>query len=127
MSTISIEVADFVALIEARGRRLYVAEDLIDLTNLERSNNIYVVELGEGSVGAENKNPKITKACHYLLGEGNCMKIGEFEDELRLEALELPDQTASFKLRLPDGKQRIVYGKVDIELVASYKTILEQT
>ncbi len=131
MSTTSLEVADFVSFIETIGRRLYVADDAIDLRNLEKENNVYVLELADGppNGGARGggRERKVTKAHHYLLGKGNCMKVAEFEDEIRLEALQLPTRARAFPITLPDGREKVASGVADMELVASYRTILEKS
>ncbi|MDA4117961.1 MAG: hypothetical protein OK455_06410 [Thaumarchaeota archaeon] len=131
MSTISTEVADFVAFLETKGRRVFVAEDVIDLSNLDRSNNIFVLQMPGGSTAAGGRGGgfgerRVVKVYHYALGKGTCMKVAEYEDELRLEALDLPYHATAFPIILPDGKEKLVSGVVDRELVGSYRNILEQ-
>jgi len=83
------------------------------------------LELAERSADGGARLPKVVKVSHYLLGEGNCMKVGEFEDALGLEALKLPQRAGPLAITLPDGKEKVFSGALDRELVASYRTILQ--
>lgn len=122
---------EFVGLIESQGRRVYVTTDLINLGKLDQHNDIYILQLTDSSTAAGGRGGglgerRVVKAFHYSLGEGECIKVAEFDDEERLESLDLPYHATAFPIILPDGKEKLVTGVVDGDLVASYKTTLGQ-
>ncbi len=125
-------VADeFVALIESSGRRVLVAERLIDLRKLDQPNEIYVLQLPDSSTAAGGRGGgfgerHVIKAYHFRCGEGICMKVAEFDDAENLESLDLPYHATAFPIVLPDGKEKLVSGVVDKELVFSYRETLGQ-
>jgi hypothetical protein len=131
MSNIPPGAEDFIELIGTKGRRVLVAEDLIDLRKLDGPNDIFVLQLPDGSTAAGGRGGglgerRVVKAYHYRCGQGECLKVGEYEDDERLESLDLPYHATAFPVILPDGKERLVSGVADKELAASYKTILTQ-
>ena len=125
MSTVSTEVANFVSLIEARGPWVIVAEEVMDLRNLDRPNNIFVLQLLNGG-GSGPGGRRAAKVYHYAIGKGECVKVADYEDELRLEELELPPRTRALSIILPNGETKSASGVIDKELVAYYRTILER-
>ncbi len=129
MSATPSGVAEFVSFIETKGRRVFVTEDEVDLRRLDRPNNIYVLQLPDASTAAGGRGGgfgerRVVKVYHYVCGQGDCRKIGEFEDEERIENLDLPYHATAFPIILPEGKEKLVTGVVDRELVKSYATTL---
>src|ERR1700704_2919068 len=102
MFTISEEVADFLALIETEGPWFIVAEDAVDLRNLNLPNNIFVLQLSNAPMAVGGG--RVVKAYHYAIGKGECVRVAKYEDELRLEGLEVPSWKAALAIILPDGK-----------------------
>jgi hypothetical protein len=51
--------------------------------------------------------------------------VGEFEDEERIETLDLPYHATAFPILLPGGKEKLVSGVVDKELAGSYARALQ--
>lgn len=116
-------------LIQARGRRVYVAEQLIDLTDLTNKNAIYILQLPDGSTVAGGRGGglgerRIVKVYHYSCGNGPCEKVGETEDDSKLDTLDLPYHATAMPIKLPDGKEALVSGVVDASFVSTYRQIL---
>lgn len=121
---------EFIKLIESRIRCVYVAERQIDLNRLDEPNTIFVLQLPEGfatatgSRGGGFGDRRILKVYQYMCGDGDCKKVNESDDEKVTESLDLPYHAAAFPIILPDGKEKIVSGVADVELVAAYKRSL---
>jgi hypothetical protein len=123
--------AEFIEFLESKGRRVFVTSEVIDLGKLQGHNDIYILQLTDSSTAAGGRGGglgerRVVKAYHYSCGEGECIKVAEFDDEERLESLDLPYHATAFPILLPDGKEKLVTGVVDKDLVASYKTTLGQ-
>jgi hypothetical protein len=122
---------EFVALIESQGRRVLVADRLIDLQKLDQPNEIYVLQLPGGSTAAGGRGGgfgerRVIKAYHFRCGDGVCMKVAEFDDAENLEALDLPYHATAFPIVMPDGKEKLLSGVADKDLVVSYHETLGQ-
>lgn len=122
---------DFIALIESRGRRVLVAERLVDLRNLDQPNEIYVLQLPDSSTAAGGRGGgfgerHVIKAFHFRCGKGVCMKVGEFDDPENLESLDLPYHATAFPIIMPSGEEKLVSGVVDKDLASSYREDLYQ-
>jgi hypothetical protein len=122
---------EFMEFIETKGRRVFVTTEVINLGKLDQHNDIYILQLADGSTAAGGRGGglgerRVVKAYHYSYGEGECIKVAEFDDVERLESLDLPYHATAFPIMLPDGKEKLVSGVVDKDLVASYKTTLGQ-
>ena len=121
---------EFIRLIESKGRRVFVSEEMIDLGKLDLPNDIFILQLPDGSTAAGGRGGgfgerRVIKAYHYKCGQGECLKVAETEDEERLESLDLPYHATAFPIMLPGEKEKLVSGVADKELVVSYRTILE--
>jgi hypothetical protein len=108
-------VSEFITFIETKGRRVFVTEEVVDLRALDKPNNIYALQLPDGSTAAGGRGGgfgerRIIKVYHYSSGEGGCRKVAEFEDEEKLESLDLPYHATAFPIILPDGKEKLVSG-----------------
>jgi len=111
-------------------RCVYVTERPIDLKKLEGPNTIFVLQLpegfstGSGSRGGGFGERRILKVYEYFCGQEDCMRVKEFEDQEMIERLDLPYHAAAFPIILPDGKEKLVSGVADVELVAAYRRAL---
>jgi len=120
---------EFIALIESMGRRVFVTDDLIDLGKLEQPNEIYVLQMLSASTAAGGRgggmgDRRVVKVYHFTCGHGECKKVGEVEDEGKIESLDLPYHATAFPILLPDGKEKLVSGVADKALTASYRAAL---
>jgi hypothetical protein len=124
------DLQEFVSLIESRMRFVYVTERPIDLKKLDGPNTIFVLQLPEGfstvagSRGGGFGEIRILRVYQYLCGQGECRRVNEFEDQEMIERLDLPYHAAAFPIILPDGKEKLVSGVADLELVAAYRRAL---
>jgi hypothetical protein len=122
---------EFIALIESMGRRVFVTDDLIDLGKLDQPNEIYILQMLSASTAAGGRgggmgDRKVVKVFHYSCGNGECKKVSETEDEGKIESLDLPYHATAFPILLPGGKEKLVSGVADKDLVASYRRVLDQ-
>ena len=129
MSATPAGVAEFITFIETKGRRVFVTDDVVDLRMLDKPNNIYVLQLPDGSTAAGGRGGgfgerRVVKVYHYSCGQGDCKKVGEFEDAEKIESLDLPYHATAFPIILPEGKEKLVSGVIDRELVSSYASTL---
>ena len=116
-------------LTKEMGRRLFVAENPIDLSTTTQGRNcVYILELptGAGSAGGRVGGigeRRIEKAFCFRQENGKWLKVYETESPEKLESFELPYHAAGLGVRLPDGTERIVSGVVDEELIERYNQI----
>lgn len=120
---------ELIALIESRGRRVLVTEDMVDLGRLDRPNEIYILQMPDASTAAGGRGGgfgerRVVKVYHYSCGHGECKKTGEFEDEEKIENLDLPYHATAFPVLLPGGKEKLLSGVVDKQLAATYRAAL---
>jgi hypothetical protein len=120
---------EILELINGRGRKVYVAEKMINLGDLGVSNNIYVLQLPDGSTAAGGRGGgfgerRIVRVYHFECGGGSCRKVGEFEDDERLDSLDLPYHATAMPILDPQGNERLVSGVVDAQFAESYRFAL---
>ena len=112
-------------LTKEKGRRLFVAENPINLSATQGRNCVYVLELptGTGSAGGRVGGigeRRIEKAFCFRQENGKWLKVYETESPEKLEGFDLPYHAAGLEVRLPDGTEKIVSGVVDEELIGEY-------
>lgn len=106
-----------------------MTERSVDLKKLDESNTIFVLQLPEGfstatgSRGGGFGDRRVLKVYCFKCAAGDCMKISESSDKSVTEKLELPYHAAAFPIVLPDGKEKVVSGVADIELVDAYRKV----
>lgn len=121
---------ELIQLIDDGGRRVYVAESLIDFTKTQAvKNTIFILQLPEGSTAAGGRGGglgerRVVKTYHFRVEDGGCRKVGETEDAEKLERLDLPYHATALPIVMPDGSERLVSGVVDPEFVSSYVQVL---
>jgi hypothetical protein len=129
MSTTPPGAQEFIRLIETKGRRVFVTEELIDLRSLDQPNEIYILQMPDGSTAAGGRGGgmgerRVVKVYHYSCGQGDCRKVAEFEDAEKIESLDLPYHATAFPIILPGGEEKLVSGVADKELAGSYSRVL---
>jgi hypothetical protein len=113
-----------------KSRRLFVAENAIDLSCEAKQNCIYILELPNTAPGAAGGRVggigerKIQKAYCFRQANGKWMKVYETESADKLEKFNLPYHAAGLGVRLPDGTEKVVSGVVDPELIGEYNQII---
>ena len=117
---------ELVFLLNENGRRIFVAEDTIDLSTAHGSNCVYVLELPGASLGKVGGRVggigerKLSKLLCFQQHDGKWTKAFETEDLERLERMELPYHATGLSVFLPDGRETVVSGVVDQEFVRKY-------
>lgn len=117
-------------LASEKSRRLFVAENPIDLSTKDGQNCVYILELPTAAPGAAGGRVggigerKIQKAYCFRQADGKWIKVYETESVEKLERLDLPYHAAGLSVRLQDGAERVVSGVVDQELIDKYNQVV---
>jgi hypothetical protein len=123
------DLSKLVEIIKSSGRRVYVVERELNLSRLGEKNTVYILELPTGSNAAGGRGGgfgerRITRVYHFECGEGLCRKVGEVEDDERLDALDLPYHATAMPIIDSEGKEKLVSGVIDASFVGSYRETL---
>ena len=124
-------LAELLELVKGKGRMVYVTEKPVDLRDLNTPNTIYILQLPEGSRAAGGRGGgfgerRIIKLFQFRLGGGTCTKVGETEDDAKLDLLDLPYHATAMPVLDVDGGERLVTGVIDPSFVSGYASALEQ-
>jgi len=122
-------LSEFMELVNAKGRRVYVLAKPVDLRVVESPNDIYVLQLPDGSTAAGGRGGgfgerRIVKVYHFECGPGGCRKTSETEDDERLDALDLPYHATAMPILDPQGNEKLVSGVIDPPFADSYRKAL---
>ncbi len=113
-------------LLSEKGRRLFVAENDVNLKSLEGRNSIFILQLPEGGLSAGGRaggfgERRVEKLYAFHYENGSCRKLFEVDSPEKLDRFELPYHASGTPVVLPDGSEKIVSGVIDPEFVESYK------
>jgi len=117
-------------LASEKSRRLFVAENPIDLSVSQGQNCIYILELPSSAPGAAGGRVggigerRIQKAYCFRQADGKWIKVYETESPEKLARFDLPYHAAGLSVLLPDRTERVVSGVVDPELIDSYDQVV---
>lgn len=122
-------LSEFLELVNSKGRRVYVTSKPIDLRTPDLPNDIYVLQLPDGSTAAGGRGGgfgerRIVKVYHFEAGEGGLRKVSEIEDDERLDALDLPYHATAMPILDPQGNEKLVSGVIDPPFAQSYREVL---
>jgi len=114
-------------------RRIFVAQEQIDLRSNDHENYLFVLELSTerpgvagGRVGGIGER-RIQKLLGFRIQNRECRKVFETENPEQLERFELPYHAAGLSITLLDGAEKVVTGVVDAELVERYNQVIQST
>jgi hypothetical protein len=113
-------------LLSDKSRRIFVAEDSVDLRVNDSRNCVYVLQLRESALGAAGGRiggigeRKLVKLYCFRSENREWIKVYETDNDEKLGRLELPYNAAGLSVTLPDGSEKVVSGVVDERLVQSY-------
>ncbi|MGA2784777.1 MAG: hypothetical protein ABSF09_08785 [Candidatus Bathyarchaeia archaeon] len=113
-------------LVKEKTRRIFVAENPIDLSTSQGQNCVYVLELPGSSPGSAGGRiggvgeRKVVRLLRYQQEGGIWSKMREWGDPEELEGLELPYHATGLSVLLPDKTEKVVSGVVDAEFIRSY-------
>lgn len=122
-------LSEFLELVNGKGRRVYVASRPIDLRSVDTPNDIYVLQLPDGSTAAGGRGGgfgerRIVKVYHFESGEGGLRKVAEIDDEERLGALDLPYHATAMPILDAQGGEKLVSGVIDTPFAEEYRKVL---
>ncbi|HYW02255.1 MAG TPA: hypothetical protein VE862_12355 [Candidatus Acidoferrum sp.] len=117
---------ELIKLASEKSRRIFVAQNSIDLSVSQGHNCVYVLQLpvdapgsAGGRVGGIGER-KIVKISCFKQENGNWIKLYDSDNEEKLEKFELPYHAAGLAVILPDRTEKVVSGVVDQEFVQRY-------
>lgn len=116
-------------LVVEKGRKILVAENPVDLKNLQTGNSVYILQLPEGGTAAGGRaggfgERRLEKLYAFHYENGACYKLFEVDSPERLERYDLPYHAAGTPIILPDGSEHVISGVIDPEFVESYKRVV---
>ena len=122
-------LSQFLELVGAKGRRVYVASRPIDLRTPEIPNDVYILQLPDGSTAAGGRGGgfgerRIVRVYHFEFGGGGCRKVSEEEDDSKLDELDLPYHATAMPILDLQGNEKLVSGVIDPSFTESYRAIL---
>jgi hypothetical protein len=109
-----------------RSRRIFVAEDSIDLSRSEGRNCVYVLELPSAAPGAAGGRigglgeRRVQRVLCFRRESDKWLKVYETDVGEKVEKFDLPYHAAGLDVVMPDGSTRVISGVVDPELVQAY-------
>lgn len=116
-------------LVIEKGRKILVAENPVDLQNLQLENSVYILQLPEAGSAAGGRaggfgERRLERLYAFHYERGACFKLFEVDNPEKLEKYDLPYHAAGTPVVLPDGSEHVISGVIDPEFVESYKRIV---
>lgn len=113
-------------LVSEKSRRIFLAENPIDLSSSEGKNCVYVLQLPTSAPGAAGGRiggigeRRIEKLYCFRQENGKWLKVYETDSAEKVERFELPYHAAGMSVKLQDGSERVVSGVIDSEFIQRY-------
>lgn len=116
-------------LVVEKGRKILVAQNPVDLQNLQEENSVYILQLPDGSSAAGGRaggfgERRLEKLYAFHYENGACYKLFEVDSPEKLERFDLPYHATGTAIILPDGSELVMSGVIDPEFVESYKRVI---
>jgi hypothetical protein len=120
------------SIILSSQRKLLVIYDELDLTNLSSYNQVFIllVEESKGSAGGRgggSGHRKIVQVIGFKIDNKNIEKIYETKDENIIEKFEIPYSAVAMDIKLSDGREFVVQGIMDQNMIKDYNTIISSS
>lgn len=117
------------SIILSSQRKLLVIYDELDLTDLSSYNQVFIllVEESKGSAGGRgggSGHRKIVQVIGFKIENKNIEKIYETKDENIIEKFEIPYSAVAMDIKLSDGREFVVQGIMDQNMIKDYNTII---
>ena len=117
------------SIILSSKRKLLVLYDELDLSNLSSNNEIFIllVEESKGSAGGRgggSGHRKIIQVWGFKIDNRNIKKIYDTKDEKRIEKFEIPYSAVAMDIKLSDGRQIVVQGILDQNMIKDYNALI---
>ncbi len=110
-------------------RKLLVMFDDLDLSDLSSYNQVFIllVEESKGSAGGRgggSGHRKIAQVSAFKIDNRTIEKIYDTKDENIIEKFEIPYSAIAIDIKLSDGREFVVQGVIDQELIKNYGKII---
>jgi hypothetical protein len=110
-------------------RKLIVIYDELDLSNLSSYNQIFIllVEESKGSAGGRgggSGHRKIVQVMGFKIDNKKIEKIYDTKDENIIEKFDIPYSALAMDIKLSDGRQIVVQGIIDQNMIKNYNNII---
>lgn len=120
------------SIILSSQRKLLVIYDELDLTDLSSYNQVFIllVEESKGSAGGRgggSGHRKIVQVIGFKIENKNIEKIYETKDENIIEKFEIPYSAVAMDIKLSDGREFVVQGIMDQNMIKDYNTIISSS
>jgi len=120
------------SIILSSQRKLLVIYDELDLTELSSYNQVFIllVEESKGSAGGRgggSGHRKIVQVIGFKIDNKNIEKIYETKDENIIEKFEIPYSAVAMDIKLSDGREFVVQGIMDQNMIKDYNTMISSS
>ena len=110
-------------------RKLLVTYKELDLSDISSFNQIFIllVEESKGSAGGRgggSGSRKINQIIGFRIEDNNVKKIYETNEKDLIELFEIPYSAVAMDITLSDGKQIVVQGVIDPDMITNYNNII---
>jgi hypothetical protein len=110
-------------------RKLLVTYKEIDLTDNSSFNQVFIllIEESKGSAGGRGGGSgyrKIAEIIGFRIENNNIEKFYDTKEEDLIELFEVPYSAVAMDIKLSDGKQIVVQGVIDPDMVTNYNNII---
>ncbi|MFZ0512002.1 MAG: hypothetical protein WAM14_10375 [Candidatus Nitrosopolaris sp.] len=115
-------------VLEMPQRKLVVAKNDIDLSN-NNQNDIFILMVQEsrgsaGGRGGGSGSRKIDKVIAFSCSKGICNKYFETFELEKIDQFEIPYSAVAMDIKLSTGRQLVVQGSVDPDLINNYRELI---
>jgi hypothetical protein len=110
-------------------RKLLVTYKELDLADISSFNQIFIllIEESKGSAGGRgggSGSRKINQIIGFRIEDKNVKKIYETNEKDLIELFEIPYSAVAMDITLSDGKQIVVQGVIDPDMITNYNNII---
>ena len=110
-------------------RKLLVTYKELDLADISSFNQIFIllVEESKGSAGGRGGGSgyrKIDQIIGFRIENKNVKKFYETKEKDLIELFEIPYSAVAMDITLSDGKQIVVQGIIDPDMITNYNNII---
>ena len=110
-------------------RKLVVTYKEIELADISSFNQIFIllIEESKGSAGGRgggSGSRKINQIIGFRIEDKNVKKIYETNEKDLIELFEIPYSAVAMDITLSDGKQIVVQGVIDPDMITNYNNII---
>ena len=117
------------SLLLSAQRKLLVIYDELDLSAISSTNQIFIllVEESKGSAGGRgggSGHRKIVQVRGFKIDKNKIEKIYDTKDENIIEKFEVPYSAVAMDIKLSDGREIVVQGIIDQDMIKDYNNII---